>query len=154
MARRPKATADETNVREGFENFTLRLPVGQSERMTRFTTRHRLSVGELFTFGLNVANVKPDGSDRRMIDYARLNNELSNGEGGVIAHSGRFTLTEANRIRTFRTLHNLSMPYLLVYLMNEIDIGPAGESRLWIDFETMTIIQRGTDAEVRRLRNG
>lgn len=97
MARRPKIAADDSNVREGFENFTLRLPVGQSERMSRFTTRHRLSVGELFSFGLNVAKVKQDGSDRRMIDYGRLNNELSSGDAGVIAHSGRFSLGEIGR---------------------------------------------------------
>ena len=142
MARRPKIAADDSNVREGFENFTLRLPVGQSERMSRFTTRHRLSVGELFSFGLNVAKVKQDGSDRRMIDYGRLNNELSSGDAGVIAHSGRFSLGEANRIRTFRTLHNLSMPYLLVYLMNEAEIGPTGDARVWNDYETLTILQR------------
>ena len=69
---------------------------------------------------------------------------LSSGDAGVIAHSGRFSLGEANRIRTFRTLHNLSMPYLLVYLMNEAEIGPTGDARVWIDYETLTILQRAT----------
>jgi len=142
MARRPIGAASEGTSREGFENFTLRLPAAQSDRMAKFATRHRLSVGEMFTFGLNAAAVKADGSDRRMIDYGKLNALLEDNASGVIAHSGRFYLSEVGRIKTFRRAHNLSLPLLLVYLMDEIGVAPDGAGLMWIDYETLSIRER------------
>lgn len=147
MARKDRSRAPAHDVRgerELYENFTLRLPRAASDRMQRFKDMHRISLGELFVFLMNVAKVNKDGSNRLMIDYSRFRRDPSDdGERGAAdPHSMRMPLTESTRLRRFKDSHRLSMGELLVFLMDEAGIAPDGDTLVWIDYENLTIRQQ------------
>lgn len=124
--------------RKQFEVISFRAPVRHSQRLQRFCEINRLTIDESFVFLMNVSGVGEDGKPSRPIDYILFDEQWAEAtKDGYADHTMRMEVSQSGRMKKLKQATRFAMGQLITYLMDGGNVHPAGESPVWINYETM-----------------
>lgn len=92
-------------------------------------------------FLMNITGINEDGSNRVLVDYARFDSD-DDVRPTIDNSSMRLPRDQSDRMKNFKKNHRLSVGEMLIFMMDNAKIAADGNTRLLIDYETLTLIEK------------